>query len=107
MSAILDKVSHLIICFLTTMQMSSPEKGGTRAFIHMRLEDWIGTALVLPNIPLYWFKRYPYKHERDREDLLNSTDLLAMEYFISKRKTNLEHYMLYFFIANFILIRKI
>lgn len=74
MSAILDKVSHLIICFLTTMQMSNPEKGGNRAFIHMRLEDWIGTALVLPSIPLFWFKRYPYKHERDREDLFNATD---------------------------------
>lgn len=63
-----------------------PSEGENRAFIHMRLEDWIGTALVLPDIPLYWFKRYPYKHERDREDLFNPTDLHCMAYLIFKRK---------------------
>lgn len=87
------------------MQMSNPEKGENRAFIHMRLEDWIGTALVLPSIPLYWLKRYPYKHKRDTEDLFNPTDLLWMEYFIFKRKTNLEHYTRYCFIYDLILIR--
>lgn len=69
------------------MQMSNPVKGVNRALIHMRMQDWIGTALVLPDIPLYWFKRYPYKHERDRGDLFNPTDLLCMTYFIFKRKT--------------------
>lgn len=86
MSAILVKVSHFNHMFSDNNADVKPRERRNPCFYSHETGrlDWYGTCIAI--IPLYWFKRYPYKHERDRQDLFYPTDLLAMEYFIAKQK---------------------